>query len=1194
VTTVRVRRPAALAEMANRHAVVEASAGTGKTYVLEHLVVDLLLRRQLELEQILVVTFTEKATAELVQRVRAKLGELKDLDPAHPLAIAGAEAPEDECWILDEAARRRLRAALLCFDRATITTIHGFCQRLLTEHAFLHQRLFDEEVVDEGDLFHAAFVETLRSDVAPDPALGPYLAAWLGMGKGLDRLERRLLLPAHRHTGGPYPRTGALRPPPLDEAALRAALCQVPEVEETDAPLAAELKRHGVRANSVTAVLRRLARLSRSCADQRAMLVAPTARGGKPLASFLAEIEGARKDDDILPWVCERLAPVPLDDSRAGRLTAAVRALAAVAVPLGAELTTRILPRLAARLETRKRQDGLYDFQDMLALVARALDGDGPRARALVGTLRARYRHALIDEFQDTDEVQWSIFRRVFLDSRDGHVLTVIGDPKQAIYSFRGADVHTYLRARSEILVAGGGEPVYLTANFRSTAPLIRAGNAVLDQGAAAPFFRRAGGIRYDHPVVCGRPELALAGAQAEAPVVVLDVRSTTASLYTWQVKQALLRAMVGELRAMLSPDRALALRGRQGWRPLGPADVYVLTRTIRESREVGDALRAARIPFSFFKQERLFATVEAREVLDLLRAIADPDDAGARARAFITAFFGLSLPDLASCEDLPPGHPLVRLLYEWRALADAGAFDELFARLVQQSGIVCRELFAAPGERRLTNYLHVLETLQREAALARSTLRELIQTLGAYVRGSRRPPGQQSDIQRLETDAAAVQVMTIHHAKGLEAPVVFVYGGFWPGRADDVRVFHDERGQPVVRIGRAPADEEVRIDEEQEDEERRVLYVALTRACARLYLPRYPAAFKQLRGSYRLINDRLDDLLGPLVPDEVRRLFAVVPVACPTVAVADVAPAAAALAAWSPPPALLAAEPDDGELRALAEARAGFSVTSYSAVKRRQGGFASDPAPDPAAGEEEDGLPPEVALPPDELPRGRLSGSFLHELLEQVPLEGLRERPPLPAWRARPEIAALFERLRRRHDRHPAHLPHAERLVHTALTASVRLGQTVIDGLATAARAVREMEFLYPIPETAPASSPFQIQRGVVKGFVDLLFEHDGRAYVCDWKGDWLAGWEAATVAAHSLRNYETQARLYTVAALRLLGIADQAAHERRFGGVLYCYLRGMRPDDPAAGIHFHRPGWDEVQAWHREMLGDRFWRLG
>jgi exodeoxyribonuclease V beta subunit len=138
-------------------------------------------------------------------------------------------------------------------------------------------------------------------------------------------------------------------------------------------------------------------------------------------------------------------------------------------------------------------------------------------------------------------------------------------------------------------------------------------------------------------------------------------------------------------------------------------------------------------------------------------------------------------------------------------------------------------------------------------------------------------------------------------------------------------------------------------------------------------------------------------------------------------------------------------------------------------------------------------------------------------------------------------------------------------------------------------------MEFLYPVPERAHpplgADGRWGIERGVVKGFIDVLFEHEGRTYVCDWKGDWLPDWGAPLLTAHCDRNYRTQAQLYTMAALRLLGIGGPEDFERRFGGVLYCFLRGMRADDATAGLYFRRPSWDDVCAWQAEMLTDAFW---
>jgi exodeoxyribonuclease V beta subunit len=1207
-------------------------------------VVDLLLRAGATLDQILVVTFTEKATTELTHRVRRKLAELCDLRAGDRRAIEAAGADDEDCWILDEPARQRLRRAVLGFDRAHILTIHAFCQRILTENTFAQGRFFDEEPTDEREAFRAAFVETLRRDIHPTHGAATLIEAWRRAGLALERLER-MLFEAHKRLACIYPtRAEALRPQAgFDDARLVEAVTTWPTVSGADQErqLLQAFKQNKVHHKTAEAWVRRLARIS----------AALTADDGGA-AALLAAVErqdreyvrGQSKSNTGLFRKLAEDLPAHAADALVARLQQAAAALDAASPPLLAALAHQLLPLIGARLARRKRDAGLFDFQDMLTLVAQSLAAQDARAGALVAALRARYRYALVDEFQDTDETQWQIFRRLFLEPGATGLLTLVGDPKQAIYSFRGADVHTYLRARAELGAAH--ETLFLNASYRATPDLVAAQNTLLEQDDPAPFFRVAGGIQYDHPVSCGQPGLALVDARGlvAAPVVVLDAQrggdATATRLRLWEIKPALLDRMNAEIAALLSDSgRLFVQRAGAAPAPIGARDIFVLTRTMRESREVGEALAARRIPFAYFKQERLFETVEARAILDLLRALADPEDRSARFRAFITPFFGLTLLDLAACDDLPPDHPLAQRLDDWRALGDAGQIDQLFARILDDSGVISREVFAQGlkgqgSERALTNYLHIFELLQREAVHDPCSLRELAQRLGGYVSGSRRPADRESDVQRLETDADAVQIMTIHQSKGLEASVVFVYGATWPGPRGEVRLFHDEGGARAVRVGRQPDAEEELYLADQDDEERRVLYVALTRPRARLYLPRYPLRPTfSLKGSYQFLNDRLHALLGGITADEVRRLFQVEPIACPraTPPAAVERALTPAMAAWQPPPALLTPPPPDPAFREAVAGRAGFVVTSYSAVRKIHGRAA--PAAFLAAGDSiadaeaaveidvdvdlgadaMDG--PEIrtggegasAHPADELPRGRLSGSFLHEVIEHLPLDTLARAPALEDWARLPEVSELVERMRRRHDRDPAHLPHARRLVHTALSVPVRLGDSVIPSLAGSGRPTREMEFLYPIPASghpaaaggdggaaAVADAPaWRIERGVVKGFIDYLFEHQGRVYVCDWKSDTLPSWDPATVAAHCERDYAIQAQVYSLAAVRLLDLRDAGAFDRCFGGVLYCFLRGMRAGDPDAGIYFHRPTWDDLRGWQRAMLDGRYWGL-
>ena len=1180
-TAIRYPRPPELDQLGTRHAVVEASAGTGKTYLLEHLVVELLLNHGARMEEILVVTFTERATAELCLRLRQKLSELCHRTAEPP------NASDENCWLIDDQARGLLRDALLAFDRATISTIHGFCRGILGDHAFLHRRMFDEQAVDEKDAFHTAFVECLRNDFAVQPELRPYLQTWLSAGHSARDLEQALGA-CTRELARIFPSRPEALQPPFDESALAAAIAAWPAETAGDPTLAERLKKAKVHAGTARAVCPRLVALTEIVLKAR----------GADTAGFLGELERfVAKDSqkDVWGYLLGALEKGAADP-RVAEVRQALANLIAVAPPLLAAVAHRFLPLVRARLQERKRAAGLYDFQDMLTLVAERLSDEGESAQLLLSTLRRRYKYALIDEFQDTDDVQWFIFRRLFFES-GAHVLTVIGDPKQAIYRFRGADVHTYLRARGEILQAGGAL-VRLGQNFRSTQAVIDGYNAVFDQ--ATGFFRAGAGIDYDQPVTCGRADRRLLGTddQPRPGVVVLDVQAADGTGVA-DVRRALRRQIADEIRRLLYDDGALFLLDGSGRKRITARDIFVLAFTNPECREIGATLRAAGLPFAFYKEENLFQTSQAKDVLDLLRAIADPDDRTLRLRAFLTAFFALDLVDLAHRPDAED--PLLRQLFEWRDLALAGDFGALFARILEQSGLVCREVCLSHSERALTNYLHIFEVMQEEATRTHAGLRELVETLGAYVNQTRLPPGDERNLQRLESDSDAVQVMTVHKAKGLEADVVFIYGGFNRRTPGSLRVFHDEQDRHVVNLGSLDPQKQNSYANEMADEDRRVLYVALTRARGRLYLPRRPASFSGVPGPYRVLSPILDKLLDDA---KTSRLFHRVPVACPGQAPVELpAPSPAALSAWQPPelPADLAAP----EFHRIAKQRAGFVVTSYTGVKRRHGGFVvpEEPADLSTANEPTEHDAP-APVDPRELARGRRSGIFLHAILEQVPLGSLTASGSSAEWAAQPEIAKLLQRLARRHERDPGQIAHAARLVHTALATPLRLGDCLAPALGRARPSLREIEFLYPIPEehhqllgqtglAREDGRAWSIERGLVKGFIDYLFEHEDRIYLCDWKGDWLPSWDGDRLRNHCESNYEIQARLYTLAVLRLAGLNARAAFERRFGGVLYCFLRGMRPGDEQTGTYFRRPDWQTVLSWQTEMLGSEFWGL-
>jgi exodeoxyribonuclease V beta subunit len=517
--------------------------------------------------------------------------------------------------------------------------------------------------------------------------------------------------------------------------------------------------------------------------------------------------------------------------------------------------------------------------------------------------------------------------------------------------------------------------------------------------------------------------------------------------------------------------------------------------------------------------------------------------------------------------------------LQAWKALADARDFERLFESVVRDSGVLRREIFFADGERELTNYLHVLELLLEHANRTRATLGDLVHALTGLIEETRFPLDLEGNVQRLESERRAVQIMTIHKSKGLEAPIVFVAGGASAGRSDDVRVYH-EGGRRLAWVGRTRGDVKMRVQEEEREEEQRLMYVALTRAKGRLYLP---CAMKEgdaakLRGAYDVVNRRVAALLrdeAPSLSVEDAPLVVAVPSAPANDVHAD---------SWSPPMALLRDDGDAaGDEAKLRERHAGAIVTSYTRMKGARGASRStwiEEAEDRRA--EKAGEAADEALPTT-LRATRASGVFVHEVLERVALASFAS-PTREAWRARAEVAALFDEAMAVHRVDPAQREHAEQLVWTAYTTPLALpGGVVLARLADAARVVREMDFVFPVAAAMPV---------YVRGSLDLAFEHGVLTYFADWKTDALASYDPAALGRHVEAHYAEQVQLYALAIVKLLGVATREEYEARFGGLLYGFLRGLDAD--GRGLWSARPSWDEVLAWEQALRARRSWGGG
>ncbi|ROR32558.1 UvrD-helicase domain-containing protein [Inmirania thermothiophila] len=1137
---------------------VEASAGTGKTWSLVTLYVRLVAECGLRPEQILAITFTRAATAEMRERIRARLVGLWQ-------ACRGG-APEDEAMarLLArlrrdpglEAAAGRLERAVRDFDLAAVHTIHAFCQQVLAEHAFTGGAALDAELdEDTAEDVRAVLEDFWRRRIAPlPPDLLEAFAEVCPDPAALQRTLRDLLpkpylrVPEGWH-GGDGPDLGPLLAH-RDEAwaAVREAAA---DLDSAGAVLEAFLA-GDCRLNSRDRIRRGFEALRAALGGDRP----------PPLDDDLAAIRAAHLAR------CTRKGGTPPDHPLFRRMEAYAeaaeelrQALARRVPGLLVEALRTVWRELPARLEA----DGRRAFDDLLRGLQRALE-DRTRGEALARAVAERFPVALVDEFQDTDPIQYAILRRIYGGGR-GRAVFLVGDPKQAIYAFRGADVHTYLAA------AGAVDRRYaLTVNRRATPRLVAAFNAffgrITDPFGAVP-------IAYPPAEATADPPLRLlVDGEEPAPLRLRVVEGAPRDRAATAVTVAAIR----ELLALGAAGRAV-LVGRDGARrPLAARDIAVLTRSNAQAETMRRALARAGIAAACATQASVFESAEARMLLRVLAAVLAPADDGALRAALLTPLFGL---DACQLDALPAREydDLVQEAAELGRLWRERGFMPMFRALLARRGGAARLLAGPDGERAMTNLRHLAELLEAEADARGARPERLLDWLAERVHGL--VPASPVHQLRLESEGELVQILTIHRSKGLEFPVVFcpfLNGGLGPVR-EPLAAAHDEDGRAVLVPDPDGAWEE-RIRDERCAELLRLQYVALTRAACLCEIAWWvpPPRSQQRWSPLRHIAEGAAgpaDLAGP----DIVVLRGPPPEAPPA------------------PPAETAAEPLAARTPPAVDP--GPRLTSFTAIAAGVEAVA-DHDPEPAAPAAEDGGEGIHAFP-----RGAVPGSCLHAVfeahdfaaadraaLERLCTERLRAFGLETSWT--PVLADAVERtlatalddagLRlaglpraRRSDEMVFHLP--ARVEPARLAAVLRA-----HGAAPHRRLAERL-----------AGLPWAPLQGYLTGAIDLVFEADGRYWIVDYKSNRLGptaeDYTPERIArAMDERLYTLQYLLYTVAlhrhlARRLRGY-DYARH---FGGVFYLFVRGMDPaTGPRRGVFADRPPRPLVEALDACFRGD------
>lgn len=1122
-----------------RVALIEASAGTGKTYTMEHLVVDLILKGH-KVESLLVVTFTEKATRELKRRVRDKLIEIRDLKPG-----MGKDLDPDCCWLVDEAAKKRIHRALLDFDNAAISTIHGFCNRVLGEYAFEQGRPGNMQQVRIENVLLDWFVLFLRRHIlAADHPASPLVAGYLATHPNALTWSRGSLLSTMKRVVGKqarvFPDLATLK---KTLAAFRRVLPMIDleaverfninaRTKKTLLAAVAELKACAVRDDGSLSFIGEAAALKAewtATTNDYLFGVKPLKFNGKAKAGQI------NADSDLPAWwyellgVMEQLRPF---------------------CHLSGTITALLLPEFQGFVAAEKRRRGWFDFDDMILGVSHWVRED----ETFVAGLRERYSCALVDEFQDTDGEQWRIFSRVFLESPD-HTLYLVGDPKQAIYRFRGADLGTYRRAKEEVS-RSGGLIVSLDSNFRSSQPMVAAYNAVFELG-----FQFEGSYQ---PIQAQRADLAFADpGEPTLEWIRLDddeekVPSGTLTERYAQALAARFRTLLGETEGL----KKLAGSGKAHGIPVQAKHCAVLVRARGDMEIVAEAFRKQGVPFAFYNQGGLFASREAAQLYHLLKAVDREMDEGALRRAAVGDFFALSLTELGESHEVPVA--IVEFLAELRRIwRENRGYHRFFDLLFEGTKILERHLLD-DNERAVTNYRHLADLLVAEGRFR--DLGGLIEWLRRRLEGHE---VDDEDLLRLETEKQAVQLMTIHASKGLEFDVVAVVPKFSSRTAPSAYFeITDASGVKHLDFAKLSVEE---AEAEDEAENYRLLYVALTRASLKMILPLTAAQkagrFNPVVDAYYLGHESLGSPWVRTYPWRVVAEGTFVPVedSVQQILSFDVA--------GSLPP-------DRFDYAGFLRTRNRTRLTNYTRIAHHEEDRASLSLDRVRRAEDEVALvedfDPITAEAEGVMPKGRDTGICLHELLEHV--DGFFPDGTPDDFRAWTVIPATAERALSILSKYglESYLDQALEMVWQACARPIMAGIRLAD--LDSGQRLHEVDFFFPVSHGLEN----QTADVFLNGSIDLVLNVDGRVYFADWKSDSLKDWEPKALARRVEEHYQIQVEIYAVAVMKWLGIADEETYRRRMGGVYYVFLRGL---DSGNGVYHFLPSWSDVLTYAERL---------
>ncbi len=1147
---------------------IEASAGTGKTYAIAMLVLRFIVERKIAIDKILVVTFTKAATEELKQRIRNRLIEakrvLEDSSIKHDATLSD--------WLnglaIDEKdIKKRLNLALLDIDRAGVFTIHGFCQRVLKEHALESGQLFDSELTGN--------INTIIQNCADD--------FWRIELYTRDIQEVAIL-------------TSEFNSPDALLQSIYAALSTeliYPEPVDLDQQLKVIWKLIGNAARQYNELSCKI-----SLAISEAKFNKDFVNNFEPASQQLkAWFEGQAIDMPGLDAIAlftragihkalnggkfrsnknqssDERKQVFLDGFETSAFDDLLNAIQKITLGFRCKMIGYVQEHLERHLQSLN----VMSYDQLITRLAEALQSK--KGGLLCTELQQRFEVALIDEFQDTDKEQWQIFSTLF--GYPGHFLYLIGDPKQAIYKFRGADIFTYFAAQSQ-----AHHHFTLGKNWRSHPSLVESVNKLFSRQQHAFLFDQLG----YKPVAAALSDKAGLYCQQQplAPLVLWQLSESNSTTGYWKKGQAeteIQIATVNEIVHLLQDSIQLCVDDES--RKIMPADIAVLVRSNKQAREYQNCLIAAGVPAILNSTQSVFETTEAHNLYMLLLAIAHPGNQDYLRQALTINWFGMDGQQLyQNLNDEILFDGWLNRFQAYFAIWQKQGLMAMMNQLLEQESIPQKIAKTLTAERRLTNIHHLIELLQQAAIEDHLGLLKTLDWLTSAIGQSHHSDEQQL---RLESDAEAVKIITMHRAKGLEYPIVFC-PSLWQ-RSDRLLnekylIKYHNQGAVAVDLGSDRFEEnrqQALLEELAEDI--RLLYVALTRAKYRCYIAWADVRTKQRANhsaqSYLLFAEYQHGWQQQLLDSDFDKQQTVLQ------SLSQQMPEAIEYQLLDVPSELTGCYNHDSHFHTLSSKQRTrplttiWQMSSYTALTAMSQHETPELPIDKAQEQQSADEQQELLLP-----KGAHTGNVIHELLETISFRALAAGENIDKQR---DNVCLRYGLQTQQPEAINHL-----LQETVLTPLSRQDMNFTLSNIDEQYCLKEMPFYLSVQNTnieqinevlrdSPVVQALASKQlaGFLTGFIDLVCHHRGYYYVMDYKTNWLPDYRQETMTAAMLEhNYGLQYWIYSLVLHRYLqNRLPGYEYEKHFGGVRYLFVRGMNKDIPMSGVYQDKPDFDTLE---------------